>query len=166
MVVHFLQTCGALTLILHTLQLLSAATLEPYDLLYSSGVEALHRGDYAGVVRYMEKALENFAQLRQTKIQCGLKCSDQHKLDATATELQLFDAILRRADCLNDCIERKLGPPAMHKVTADVVQDFNRRIPYNYLQLAYHKVKRIEPESSVYLPPVCFVQDQGHEQEG
>lgn len=147
MVVHFLQSWGALTVLLHMPLLLPAATLEPYDLLYSSGMDAFQRGDYADVVRYMEKALENFAQVRQTKIRCGLGCRDQHKLDATATDLQLFDAILRRAACLNDCTEGKLGPSSMHKVSADVEQDFHRRIPYNYLQLAYLKVKRNEPES-------------------
>lgn len=144
MVVHFLQTCVPLTLILTMLLLLSAATLEPYDLLYSGGVEAFQRGDYGNVVRYMEKALENFAQVRQTKIQCGLMCRDQHKLNVTATDFQLFDVILRRAACLNDCMERQLGSPSVHKVSADVNQDFHRRIPYNYLQLAYLKVKRNE----------------------
>ncbi|XP_060797807.1 prolyl 3-hydroxylase 2 isoform X2 [Neoarius graeffei] len=120
MVVRFVQTCGALTLTLHTLVSLSAATLEPYDSLYSSGVEAFQRADYANVVRYIEKALENFAQVRQTKIRCGLKCRDQHDLrvtDAgTQNDLPLFDAILRRAACLTDCIERKLGPLSVHQL--------------------------------------------------
>lgn len=178
MVVYFVQPCGALTVILlHALVRVSAAALEPYDVLYSSGVEALQRGDYTGVVHYMEKALENFTQVRKSKIRCGLKCRDQHKLDATATqtetatatttELQMFDAILRRAACLNDCLGRKLGPPSLHKVHADIDQDFNRRIPYNYLQLAYNKVKSSDAESSLYsddwdLTPVCCVQEQGY----
>lgn len=142
MVVDFLQTCGTLTLIL---LFSSAATLEPYDLLYDSGVEAFQRGDYANAVRNIEKALDNVAQLRQRKIRCGLECRDEHTLDtkATETELQLFDVVLRRAACLNHCAERNLGSPSMHKVSADVNQDFHRRIPYNYLQLAYLKVKEI-----------------------
>lgn len=146
MVVDFLQTCGTLKLILLTFLLFpSTATLEPYDLLYDSGVDAFQRGDYASAVRDIEKALENVAEVRQAKIRCGLKCRDQHKLDATATatELRLFDVILGRAACLNHCTERKLGPPSTHKVSADVNQDFHRRIPYNYLQLAYLKVKEM-----------------------
>ncbi|MCI4383776.1 hypothetical protein PGIGA_G00030580 [Pangasianodon gigas] len=99
MVVRFLRTCGALTLILPTLLLSSAAPLEPYDLLYSSAVEAFQRGDYVNVVR---------------------------------------------AACLNNCLERKLGPLSMHKVSADVDQDFHRRIPYHYLQLAYLKLKQLD----------------------
>lgn len=148
MVVHILAPCGALTLIL---LLQSGATLEPYDLLYSGGVEALQRGDYAGVVRDMEQALESFAQMRHTRIRCGLQCAGQHQLDAphTDTELQMFGAILRRAACLNDCIERILGAPSVHKVSSDVEQDFKRRIPYHYLQLGYLKVKRTEPERAL-----------------
>lgn len=147
MVVHFVRTCWALTLILlHALRLLSAATLEPYDQLYSSGVEALQTGDYPSVVLYMEKALESFAQVCQTRVRCGLTCGQEHELAAAATDLQLFDAILKRAACLNNCTETELGPASMHKVSVDVQQDFNRRIPYNYLQLAYHKVRRNEPE--------------------
>lgn len=144
MVSHSLQTCGALTLIVHTLVLLSAAALEPYDLLYDSGVEAFQRGEYGRAVRYLENALENFSRVRHIKIRCGLQCRDQHGLDAAApaTELQVFDVILRRADCLNRCTETQLGPYSMHRVSADVNQDFHRRIPYNYLQFAYLKVKK------------------------
>ncbi|KAI5101570.1 prolyl 3-hydroxylase 2, partial [Silurus meridionalis] len=131
---------------------LSGATLEPYDELYDRGVEALRRGDYGDVVRYMEKALENFARVRDTKIRCRLKCSDQNDLDviwtptatATVTDLRLYDAILRRAACLNDCLQRKLGPPSIQKVSSDVTQDFNRRIPYHYLQLAYLKLNQLD----------------------
>ncbi|XP_060733508.1 prolyl 3-hydroxylase 2 [Tachysurus vachellii] len=159
MVVDFLQTCGTLTLIL----LFSyAATLEPYDLLYDSGVEAFQRGDYANAVRDIEKALDNVAQLRQTKIRCGLECRDQHKLDtkATETELQLFDVVLRRAACLNHCAERNLGSPSMHKVSADVTQDFHRRIPYNYLQLAYLKLK--QPEKATAAAHTYFQANPEH----
>ncbi|XP_047666255.1 prolyl 3-hydroxylase 2 [Tachysurus fulvidraco] len=159
MVVDFLQTCGTLTLIL---LLSSAATLEPYDLLYDSGVEAFQRGDYANAVRDIEKALDNVALLRQTKIRCGLECRDQHKLDtkATETELRLFDVVLRRAACLNHCAERNLGSPSMHKVSADVNQDFHRRIPYNYLQLAYLKLK--QPEKATAAAHTYFQANPEH----
>uniref|UniRef100_A0A4W4FLY8 procollagen-proline 3-dioxygenase n=1 Tax=Electrophorus electricus TaxID=8005 RepID=A0A4W4FLY8_ELEEL len=118
--------------------------LSPYDLLYHNGIEAFSRGDYTNVVRYMEKALRSFSEVHETKIRCRLKCKDQHSLDRFLTDLQLFDVILRRAACLNDCTERKIGPQSMHKVTEEVTQDFNRRVPYNYLQLAYQKLKQLD----------------------
>ncbi|KAL1251209.1 hypothetical protein QQF64_019005, partial [Cirrhinus molitorella] len=128
---------GFLTYILQTL-LLSSATLEPFDLLYDNGVEAFYKGDYDNVVRYMEDALKSFSEVRQTRIRCRLKCGDQHRFDSFLTD-KVFEVILYRGHCLNQCIEGAIGPQSVHKVSEDVIQDFNRRIPYNYLQLAYRK---------------------------
>ncbi len=129
---------GFLTCILQTL-LLSSATLEPFDLLYDNGVESFYKGDYGNVVRYMEGALKSFSEVCQTRIRCRLKCSDQHRFDSFLTD-KIFEVILYRGHCLNQCIEGKIGAQSMHKISDDVIQDFNRRIPYNYLQLAYRKV--------------------------
>lgn len=129
---------GLLTFILQSI-LLSSTTLEPFDLLYDNGMEAFHKGDYDNVVRYMEGALESFSEVRQTRIRCRLKCSDQHRFDSFLTD-KIFEVILYRGHCLNQCIEGKIGAQSMHKISEDIIQEFNRRIPYNYLQLAYRKV--------------------------
>lgn len=121
--------------------LLASVALDPYDLLYDNAIDAFHEGDYAAVVHHMEGALSSFTELRQTKIRCRLKCQDQHRFFGDPfSDLKFFDVILRRAACLNECMEKKVGPQSMHKVSEDVIQDFNRRIPYNYLQMAYLKV--------------------------
>ncbi|RXM35115.1 Prolyl 3-hydroxylase 2 [Acipenser ruthenus] len=132
---------AGISVLLQTLLLCStAASLEPYDLLYASGVEAFYRHDYENVVRYMEKALASYTELRQTKVQCRLGCNDQHPFDASFSDLAFFSAVLKRAACLNECMESKVGQQlSVHLVSGDVVQDFNRRVPYNYLQLAYYK---------------------------
>lgn len=114
--------------------------LEPYDLLYNSGVQAFYSGEYTDVVRYMEAALSSQAEVRSTRVRCRLRCQDQHPFDDTFSELRFFDVVLHRAACMNRCIEDKLGAQSLHKVSEDVAQDFHRRIPYNYLQLAYQKV--------------------------
>ncbi|RXN18035.1 prolyl 3-hydroxylase 2 [Labeo rohita] len=137
---------GFLTCILQTL-LLSSATLQPFDLLYHNGVEAFYKGDYGNVVRYMESALKSFSEVRQTRIRCRLKCGDQHRFDNFLTD-KIFEVILYRGHCLNQCIEGKIGAQSMHKVSEDVIQDFNRRIPYNYLQLAYRKLGQLDKAAS------------------
>lgn len=119
----------------------SAAVLQPCDLLYDNAVQAFYSGDYGGVVRYMEGALSSYTEVRRTKVRCRLRCQDQHPFDETFTDLRFFDVVLRRAACMDKCIEEKLGTQSVHKVSQDVVQDFHRRIPYNYLQLAYQKVR-------------------------
>lgn len=120
----------------------SAAFLEPFDLLYDNAVQAFHSSDHQSVVRYMEAALSSNREARRTRVRCRLKCQDQHSFDETFSDLRFFDVVMRRAACMNACIEAKLGTQSMHKVSDEVIQDFNRRIPYNYLQLAYQKVRR------------------------
>ncbi|XP_031720139.1 prolyl 3-hydroxylase 2-like [Anarrhichthys ocellatus] len=117
----------------------STAFLEPYDLLYDSAVQAFYNNDYTNVVRYMEGALSSYKEARRTKVRCRLRCQDQHPFDDTFSDLRFTDVVLRRAACMNACIEEKIGAQSVHKVSEDVVQDFHRRIPYNYLQLAYQK---------------------------
>ncbi|XP_051980504.1 prolyl 3-hydroxylase 2-like [Xyrauchen texanus] len=138
---------GLLTCILQTI-LLSSATLEPFDLLYDNGVEAFYKGDYGKVVRYMESALGSFSEVRQTRIRCRLECREQHRFDGFLNEDKFFEVILHRAHCANECIERKLGAQSIHKVSEDVIQDFHRRIPYNYLQLAYRKLGQLDKAAS------------------
>lgn len=123
----------------------STASLEPFDLLYDDAVQAFSDSDYHSVVRYMEGALHSYTEVRRTKVRCRLMCQDQHPFDETFSDLRFPDVVLHRAACMNKCIEEKLGTQSMHKVNEDVVQDFHRRIPYNYLQLAYQKV-RVEGE--------------------
>ncbi|KAK1168406.1 prolyl 3-hydroxylase 2-like [Acipenser oxyrinchus oxyrinchus] len=139
-----------ISVLLQTLLLCStAASLEPYDLLYASGVEAFYRHDYENVVLYMEKALASYTELRQTKVQCRLGCNDQHPFDASFSDLAFFSAVLKRAACLNECMESKVGQQlSVHLVSGDVVQDFSRRVPYNYLQLAYYKLNQLDKASA------------------
>ncbi|KAM8874859.1 prolyl 3-hydroxylase 2 [Spinachia spinachia] len=120
----------------------STASPEPYDLLYDTAVRAFYNSDYAAVARHMEGALRASKEVRSSRVRCRLRCQDQHPFDATFSELRFPDAVLRRAACMNACIEDRIGTQSVHKVGEDVVQDFHRRIPYNYLQLAYHKLKQ------------------------
>uniref|UniRef100_A0A8C7PTV3 procollagen-proline 3-dioxygenase n=1 Tax=Oncorhynchus mykiss TaxID=8022 RepID=A0A8C7PTV3_ONCMY len=134
-----------LSIVLQALLLSSSyGSLEPYDLLYNNAVDAFYRSDYKDVVRYMEGALSSYAEVRQTKVRCRLRCQDQHPFDSVSMDLQFFDVVLRRSNCQNECIEEKVGTQSMHKVSEDVNQDFQRRIPYNYLQLAYQKLKQLD----------------------
>lgn len=142
----------------------SAAFLEPYDLLYDTAVRAFYSSDYDGVVRHMEAALSSHREVRRTKVRCRLRCQDQHPFEETFSDLRFFDAVLRRAACMDRCIEEKLGAQSVHKVSEDVVQDFNRRIPYNYLQLAYQKLN--QPDKAAAAAHTYFQANPEHVEMG
>lgn len=120
-------------------------SLESYDLLYDNGIEAYYRNDFQKVVYYMEMALSSFSQLRQTKINCRLGCKQRFPLQLTPNnwDLNFASAMLHRAACVQQCEEGSLGALARHRVSEEIKSEFYRRIPYNFLQRAYFKVRRL-----------------------
>lgn len=126
------------------------------DLLFAEGTAAYARGDWAGVVLSMERALRSRAALRALRLRCRTQCAADlpWELDpgsapsltvnpgaAALQDLRFFGGLLRRAACLRRC----LGPPASHALSEELELEFRKRSPYNYLQVAYFKV-RTSPE--------------------
>ncbi|KAM8954335.1 prolyl 3-hydroxylase 2 isoform 2-T2 [Pelodytes ibericus] len=130
------------------LSLLHSCTqsLEPYDLLYDSGIEAYYRNDYQKVVYYMEKAISSYSKLKQTKISCRLDCKQRYSLERHPRywDLSFFSVMLSRAACVKQCEESSLGVLSSHRVSEDIRSEFSRRIPYNFLQRAYFKLNQLD----------------------
>lgn len=117
------------------------------DALFAAGAEAYSRGDWPAVVLQMERALRARAALRSRLVRCRLRCANATAGPADGTESQpdpvlrdlwFFRALLRRAACLRDC-----GPaaPSRYRLGEELDREFGRRSPYNYLQVAYFKVR-------------------------
>lgn len=153
---HPLLLCFCLIFPLCSSDLSSHFVLEPYDFLFDSAVEAYYKGDWLSVILNMEKALRNKATVRKVKTQCRLSCANQTAFGAplaasadpgpgsgSLADLSFFQKILQRAECVKTCESEKLGSPTLHEVTEDVELEFRKRTPYNYLQVAYFKVKRL-----------------------
>ncbi|XP_020488394.2 prolyl 3-hydroxylase 1 [Labrus bergylta] len=130
--------------------------LEPFDFLFDTAVDAYNKGEWLSVILNMEKALRNKATVRNVKAQCRLSCANQtafgQRLDGpgvpipgagSVEDLGFFQKILKRADCVNSCELKKLGSPTLHEVTAEVELEFKKRTPYNYLQVAYFKINKL-----------------------
>ncbi|KAI5139780.1 Prolyl 3-Hydroxylase 1 [Manis pentadactyla] len=124
------------------------------DLLFAEGTAAYARGDWAGVVLSMERALRSRAALRALRLRCRTRCAADlpWELDpnsppslaqasgAALYDLRFFGGLLRRAACLRRC----LGPPAAHSLSEELELEFRKRSPYNYLQVAYFKINKLE----------------------
>uniref|UniRef100_A0A8C8CPA0 procollagen-proline 3-dioxygenase n=1 Tax=Oncorhynchus tshawytscha TaxID=74940 RepID=A0A8C8CPA0_ONCTS len=138
-------------------QLSSNVILEPYDLLFDTAVEAYYKGDWMTVILNMERALRNKAAIRRVKAHCRITCANQSAFGeplssmvvpvpgaGSVEDLGFFQKIMKRADCVNTCESEKIGPPTIHKVTEDVDLEFKKRTPYNYLQVAYFKINKLD----------------------
>ncbi|XP_051843883.1 prolyl 3-hydroxylase 1 [Antechinus flavipes] len=128
-------------------------SIEAPDGLFAAGAAAYARGDWAAVVLHMERALRSRASLRALRLRCRSECAAQHPWEpepgleaetsraATALQdLRFFGSLLHRAACLRAC----LGPPAAHTLSEELELEFRKRSPYNYLQVAYFKINKLE----------------------
>ncbi|KAM5141177.1 prolyl 3-hydroxylase 1 [Mantella aurantiaca] len=142
--------CGLLLLLLVRDPLL-AARLEPYDFLYDNGVEAYHRSDWPSVILNMEKALHNRELLRRHRIGCRLHCapgsdfSEQTPGWGAAQDLSFFRRLLERAGCIRRCEVERIGAPSSgYGIGEELELEFRKRSPYNYLQVAYFKIHKLD----------------------
>lgn len=125
------------------------------DLLFAEGTAAYARGDWAGVVLSMERALRSRAALRALRLRCRTRCaadlpwevdpdSPPNLAQASGAsalhDLRFFGGLLRRAACLRRC----LGPSTAHSLSEELELEFRKRSPYNYLQVAYFKINKLE----------------------
>ncbi|XP_075045981.1 prolyl 3-hydroxylase 1 [Mixophyes fleayi] len=140
---------GGLLLLLGA-ELLSAR-LEPFDFLYDSGVEAYYRADWPSVILYMEKALRNRELLRRHRIDCRTHCasssdfSEQPPGWGPVQDLSFFQRVLERAGCVRGCEMDKIGAPSSYYFGSEELElEFRKRSPYNYLQVAYFKIHKLD----------------------
>uniref|UniRef100_A0A673J0K9 procollagen-proline 3-dioxygenase n=1 Tax=Sinocyclocheilus rhinocerous TaxID=307959 RepID=A0A673J0K9_9TELE len=130
---------------------------QPYDLLFDNAVEAYYKQDWLAVILNMERALRNKAALRKIQTHCRLSCANHTAFGdpfpgvgvpipgtGAVEDLAFFQRILKRADCVNACESEKLGPPTLHKVSEAIELEFKKRTPYNYLQVAYFKINKLD----------------------
>ncbi|XP_060130239.1 prolyl 3-hydroxylase 2 [Zootoca vivipara] len=124
----------------------------PYDALYAAGVEAHSQGDFAGAVRFLEAALSAERRLREARLGCALRCRREAPLkeaepreDAARRDLRFFGVLLRRARCLRSCRREALpGADSRHIASDEVRADFQRRVPYSFLQRAYIQLNQLD----------------------
>ncbi|KAI5622959.1 prolyl 3-hydroxylase 1 [Silurus asotus] len=134
-----------------------SGVLEPYDLLFDNAVEAYYKQDWLSVILNMERALRTKETVRSAKARCRRSCADLAAFQSAGAhepvplpgagpveDLGFFQRILQRADCMRRCEAEKLGPSSVHKISDEVELEFKKRTPYNYLQVAYFKINKLD----------------------
>ncbi|NXO01979.1 P3H1 hydroxylase, partial [Rhinopomastus cyanomelas] len=141
---------------------------QPPDALFAAGAEAYSRGDWPAVVLQMERALRARAALRSRLARCRLRCANatagpgegsDPTTDPVLRDLLWFRGLLRRAACLRGC-----GPaaPSRYRLGEELEREFDKRSPYNYLQVAYFKMNR--PAQAAAAAHTFFVANPGHQE--
>uniref|UniRef100_A0AAY4BTR4 procollagen-proline 3-dioxygenase n=1 Tax=Denticeps clupeoides TaxID=299321 RepID=A0AAY4BTR4_9TELE len=138
----------------------------PHDLLFDTAVEAYYKGDWLTVILNMERALKTRSTVRKVRAQCRTACSNQTGFGGSvpgvgpAEDLGFFQELLRRADCVNSCEREKVGAATLHRVSEEVELEFRKRTPYNYLQVAYFKINKLD--KAVSAANTFFIANPNH----
>ncbi|KAH1175670.1 prolyl 3-hydroxylase 1 [Mauremys mutica] len=121
---------------------------EPPDALFAAGSEAYARGDWPAVILHMERALRARGALRSQLVRCRLRCANSTAWSAgepgpppALRDLLFFRQLLRRAACLRACAP---SAPSRYLLSEELELEFRKRSPYNYLQVAYFKIHKID----------------------
>ncbi|NWU45575.1 CRTAP protein, partial [Hylia prasina] len=140
--------------------------LMPLESAYRYGLDQYSTENWPESVSYLEVSMRLYRLLRDSEAFCHRNCSTAGQpppapAGAALEELRLLSGVLRRAQCLRRC---KQGLPAFRQAQPgrDLLEEFQRREPYKYLQFAYFKVSlpRSGPwsllgPSSFLLPSLC-----------
>ncbi|XP_069506734.1 prolyl 3-hydroxylase 3 [Ambystoma mexicanum] len=151
---------------------------QPFDRLYYSGVRAYFQKDWLATEEYLLGALQSRAQVRDAKLACHAQCQTEEDEDQGEVarpgaplhlrklgvfegappvppswpdhlrELGVFEGVLRRAECQSYCLAQRVGPASRHRTTRDVEDEFRRREPYNYLQVALFQLQKLDEAAS------------------
>ncbi|NXJ93036.1 CRTAP protein, partial [Corythaixoides concolor] len=123
--------------------------LMPLESAYRYGLDQYSTENWPESVNYLEVSMRLYRLLRDSEAFCHRNCSAAGQPPAAApaaggalAELRLLSGVLRRAQCLRRC---KQGLPAFRQAQPgrDLLEEFQRREPYKYLQFAYFKANNL-----------------------
>lgn len=115
----------------------------PLESAYRYGLDQYSTENWPESVNYLEVSMRLYRLLRDSEAFCHRNCSAAGPPPGAGgelAELRLLAGVLRRAQCLRRC---KQGLPAFRQAQPgrDLLEEFQRREPYKYLQFAYFKVR-------------------------
>uniref|UniRef100_A0A8D0B206 Cartilage associated protein n=1 Tax=Salvator merianae TaxID=96440 RepID=A0A8D0B206_SALMN len=124
--------------------------LMPLESAYRHGLDQYTNEAWPESVRYLEVSLRLHRLLRDSEAFCHRNCSAAGSPGPPAAaarfegfaELRCLAGLLRRAQCLRRC---KQGLPAFRQSQPgrEVLEEFQRREPYKFLQFAYFKANNL-----------------------
>uniref|UniRef100_A0A670ZA17 procollagen-proline 3-dioxygenase n=1 Tax=Pseudonaja textilis TaxID=8673 RepID=A0A670ZA17_PSETE len=121
----------------------------PFDSLYADGVRAYFAQDWPRASELLQRSLHSYSQLQEARRKCRSGCQKETCFESPSPlqpwETSFFDRVLQRAECLEECLGLKLGgQPSRYRTSRVIQREFEEREPYNYLQIAYFKLKKLD----------------------
>ncbi|XP_029997282.1 endoplasmic reticulum protein SC65 [Sphaeramia orbicularis] len=118
----------------------------PLDSAYGYALDQYAQQNWAESIKYLELSLRLHRLLRDSESFCSSHCSSVIRDNDTLSvdnSLRVVRHILLRAACLKKC---KADFPVFNNAypRRDLLETFEKRIPYRYIQYAYFQLNNVE----------------------
>lgn len=118
----------------------------PLDSAYGYALEQYAAQNWAESIKFLELSLRLHRLLRDSEAFCSRNCSSVSRDNDTLfpeSSLRVVRHILLRAACLKKC---KAEFPVFQLTypRRDLLETFEQRIPYRYIQYAYYQINNVE----------------------
>ncbi|KAM7371616.1 hypothetical protein PAMP_008834 [Pampus punctatissimus] len=118
----------------------------PLDSAYGYALDQYAAKNWAESIKFLELSLRLHRLLRDSEAFCSLNCSSVSRDNDTLfpdSSLRVVRHILLRAACLKKC---KVDFPVFNLAypRRDLLETFEKRIPYRYIQYAYFQLNNLE----------------------
>uniref|UniRef100_A0A3B4ZZ82 procollagen-proline 3-dioxygenase n=1 Tax=Stegastes partitus TaxID=144197 RepID=A0A3B4ZZ82_9TELE len=122
------------------------SVLQPYDFLYYSGVRAYFGGDWMKAAELLERSIGTREALLGARSRCHRDCGSagSHSEQDGLWDLWMLDSVQQKAECLRFCLGQSVAPAAQLPVSTDIEYEFGTRNPYNFLQVTYYKLEKLQ----------------------
>ncbi|XP_008328183.1 endoplasmic reticulum protein SC65 [Cynoglossus semilaevis] len=118
----------------------------PLDTAYGYALELYGAQNWKESIKYLELSLRLHRLLQDSETFCGRNCSTVSRDNDTLfsdSSLRVMRHILLRADCLKKC-RANFPVFSVSYPRRDVLDTFEQRIPYRYIQYAYYQLNNVE----------------------
>lgn len=119
------------------------ADVVPLESAYNYGLEQYGAKNWAESIKYLELSLRLHRLLRDSEAFCSRGCGDVSRGEEEASgdgSLRVMHHVLLRAACLKKC-KGQFPVFSIAYPRRSVLETFEKRIPYRYLQYAQYQVR-------------------------
>ena len=117
-----------------------------FEEMYPSGVDAYNEGKWFECTNILNTAIEDYKFYRHTISSCRSSCrtvTKSEEIESRIAQLLVFEKLIESSSCQRRCRKLGFGERPDIRPDVDLILLFEKRIPYNYLQFCYYKVRNM-----------------------
>ena len=128
---------------------------------YEDALEDYSDENYEGCLTNIQTALKLYETQLQERAKCRIRCKykEHTRFNNNNVDLLIYDVILARSKCMQECREEKLSPSMdiLIEVDLEVSEAFRTLLPLDYLQICAYKVSRLNLKQNIFLTYILNV---------